>query len=154
MSFVAAEPASPKQKVISNTPFWPDVDLNHYLLAMRQDGTVSPERLEEAAINAISEVNAEMEDYKTAQISQGYSALESVPSPKIGGSSEKLYQYRRAVYSLTKANLSERYRDIDATKQGAKRAEDMESTIDDLRRDAQWAMQRLQGKIHMTVELI
>src|SRR5476649_990847 len=153
MNFIAPEQASTEQGVITNTPFWPDVDLNHYQEAMRTDGTVTPDRLMHAALNAISEVNAELNGYKARQMAMGFPSLAEVPAPAIGGDSEKLYLYRRAVFSVIKANLTEHYRDIDATKPGAKRAEDMESAIDELWRDAKWAMRRLQGDIHMTVEL-
>ncbi|MDA1379962.1 head completion/stabilization protein [Plesiomonas shigelloides subsp. oncorhynchi] len=154
MEFVAPEQPDGKAETIKNTPFWPDVDLEHYRLAMRTDGSVTNERLKEVALSAMSETNAELALYKEQQQRLGFANLADVPAATIGGFSELTYWYRRAVYSRIKANLTERYQDIDTTTSGGKRAEDMATVIDELWRDAQWAIQRLQGRAHMTVELI
>ncbi|MGL5345411.1 head completion/stabilization protein [Plesiomonas sp.] len=154
MDFVAPEQPDDNAGVITNTPFWPDVDLEHYRQAMRNDGTVTNERLKEAALSAICETNAELALYKEQQRQRGFNNLAEIPAATIGGFSELTYWYRRAVYCRTKANLTERYPDIDTTKSGSKRADDMLQAVDDLWRDAQWAVQRLQGRSHITVELI
>ncbi|HGN0358389.1 TPA: head completion/stabilization protein [Proteus mirabilis] len=48
----------------------------------------------------------------------------------------------------------ERYRDIDTTAQGNKKADTMTPVIDEVWRDGKWALQRIKGETHNTVELI
>ncbi|EBW1331267.1 head protein, partial [Salmonella enterica subsp. enterica serovar Enteritidis] len=59
-----------------------------------------------------------------------------------------------AVFCNAKANLTERYRDIDTTLNGNKKADALEPSIEDLQRDAVWAIQRIKGTTHNIVELI
>lgn len=154
MEFIAPEKAPENADIITNSGFWPEIDLGHYRRAMRQDGTVTAERLKEAALTAISEVNAELFGFKQQKLQEGVGSLQDVPAEKIGGMSSRVYFYRRAVYCQIKAEVSERYPDIDTTKSGQEKAEPLAAMIDELRRDAQWAMQRLRDMAHMTVELI
>nr|WP_305071577.1 head completion/stabilization protein [Providencia sp. wls1950] len=125
---------------------------------MRVDGTVTPLRLINSLKNAIIETNRELLEWKIKEIGLGYQSLESVPANKIheGDSSESelIYLYRRAVFCSAKANITERYRDIDTTHNGNKKADVLETNIDDLQRDALWAIQRIKGATHNIVELI
>ena len=54
----------------------------------------------------------------------------------INGVSELCLLYELTVFSLAKANLSERYRDIDTQSLGQKKADSLLPTIDYYRRDA------------------
>ncbi|WP_323861517.1 head completion/stabilization protein [Xenorhabdus doucetiae] len=121
---------------------------------MRTDGTVTTPRLKQALANAIVEVNRELNRWRLLNIAKGYETLSAIPASRIGQENELVYLYHRAVFCLTKANLTERYRDIDTTQPGSKKADAMETTIDDLWRDAQWALRRIQGQDHGIVELI
>lgn len=64
MKFVAPEQAPEQAEVIKNTPFWPDVDLSEFRSVMRTDGTVTQPRLKQVVLTAISEVNAELYDFR------------------------------------------------------------------------------------------
>lgn len=155
MKFVAPEQAqSGEQDLITNTAFWPDLDMAGFRAEMRTDGTVTPARLRQAVLTAIAEVNAELYDFKQRQLAAGYATLAVVPADMIDGESQRLQLYRRAVWCWTKATLTERYRDFDATASGNKKADELVSTVDDLWRDVSWSLSRLQDKPRMTVELI
>lgn len=155
MKFIAPEPAtSSEQDVITNTTFWPDLDLAGFRAEMRTDGTVTASRLRQAVLTAIAEVNAELFDFKQKQLAAGYASLAVVPADEIDGESQRLQLYRRAVWCWAKATLTERYRDFDATASGNKKADEMVTTVDDLWRDVSWSLSRLQDKSRMTVELI
>lgn len=155
MKFVSPEPVNESAPdVIENTFFWPSLDLAEYRRDMRTDGTVTPERLRLAARTAISEVNAELFEFRRKQMDRGYAVLADVPSEKIDGESERVQLYRRAVWCWTKAVTVENYRDFDSTAEGNKKADEMEVSLGDLWRDARWAIARLQELPHMTVELI
>ncbi|MDN4386663.1 head completion/stabilization protein [Citrobacter portucalensis] len=155
MKFVTPEQAPDSGKdIITNTPFWPDLDITEFRAEMRTDGTVTPARLRQAVLTAIAEVNAELHDFRLRQISAGYTSLAEVPADEIDGESQRLQLYRRAVWCWTKATLTERYRDFDATGSGNKKADELVTTVDDLWRDVNWSLSRLQDKPRMTVELI
>lgn len=159
-SFIATAPAgavsgsASNAAVIANDGWFPDIDLTALRAAMRLDGTVTQERLREAATAAMASVNAELATWRDAQLAAGHASLADVPAPTIGGESVQLARYRRAVYHLAHADLTERYRDYDATKSGGQRAEDLEATVCDARRNVRWALSDLRGIPRTTVELI
>jgi hypothetical protein len=165
MSFIATEPghtprpadasvAPERRATIVNDGWFPDIDLSALRDAMRLDGTVTHERLVDAVTGAIADVNAQLGTWQATQLSAGFGSLGDVPSPVIDGQSVRLTRYRSAVYRLAKADLTARYRDYDSTKSGAARAEELETTIDDDRRAAHWAINDITGRRRTTVELI
>lgn len=80
MKFVAPEQVPEQAEVIKNTPFWPDVDLSEFRSVMRTDGTVTQPRLKQVVLTAISEVNAELYDFRNRQQLLGWRALAEVPA--------------------------------------------------------------------------
>ncbi|PHI29237.1 head completion/stabilization protein [Budvicia aquatica] len=154
MKFITANPPPENEEPIVNTNFWPSVDLADLRDVMRIDGTVSTQRLRHIALNEIASVNGELFVWRDEQKDKGYSSLSAVPADSIGGHSIHLFRYKQAVYCKTKAGLLERYRDYDATNSGNQKAEEMPDSIDDLRRDAAWAISEIQGLPHSTIELI
>ncbi|HBL7051140.1 TPA: head completion/stabilization protein [Enterobacter cloacae] len=154
MKFVAPEPAPEQAEFIKNTPFWPDVSLSEFRSVMRTDGTVTQPRLKQVLLTAISEVNAELFDFRNRQRMLGWQALVEVPSDVLDGKSERIQHYHNAVYCWARAVLNERYQDYDATASGVKRGEELAETSGDLWRDARWAISRVQDAPHCTVELI
>ncbi|EHT4047274.1 head completion/stabilization protein [Escherichia coli] len=154
MQFVAPEQAPEQAEVIKNTPFWPDVDLCEFRSVMRTDGTVTPARLKQLALTAMSEVNAELYTFRQRQQTLGYRMLAEVPAEELDGKSERLHHYSNAVYCWARAVLNERYQDYDATASAVKRGEELAEASADLWRDARWAISRVQDAPHCTVELI
>ncbi|MCL6332022.1 head completion/stabilization protein [Pectobacterium brasiliense] len=130
--------------VIKNTFFWPDVEPGTLRILMRLENTVTPERLRHAALTAISEVNAELFEYRKAQWAAGFTTLAAVPAEQLDGQSEKQHHYLRAVSAITTATLYERYRGYDASAKGDRKADALDGTIDELWRDARWAISQLQ----------
>jgi len=154
MQFVAPEQAPEQAEVIKNTPFWPDVDLCEFRSVMRTDGTVTPARLKQLALTAISEVNAELYTFRQRQQVLGYRMLADVPAEELDGKSERLHHYSNAVYCWARAVLNERYQDYDATASAVKRGDELTEACADLWRDARWAISRVQDAPHCMVELI
>ncbi|RQS60406.1 head completion/stabilization protein [Burkholderia sp. Bp8986] len=155
-SFIAPADAAPptsEADVIENNGFFPDISISELRGVTRLDGTVTHERVREATIDAIRSVNAELKTWR-AQVGAGYATLADVPAETIGGVSELVSLYRRAVYNLAHADLTERYRDLDTTKSGGQKAEDLEGTICTSRRNARWALNDLRGIPRSTVELV
>ncbi|MCV7756999.1 head completion/stabilization protein [Pluralibacter gergoviae] len=154
MQFIAPEPPPAPAEIIKNTPFWPDVDLSQFRSVMRTDGTVTPARLRQVVLMAISEVNAELYAFRKSQQDLGHDALDAVPAEVLDGKSERVQHYYSAVYCWARAVLNERYQDYDATGAGVKRGEELAEAADELWRDARWAISRVQYAPHCIVELI
>lgn len=154
MNFVSPETAPDAPEIILNTSFWPDIDLAEFRAVMRVDGTVTPLRLRQVVLTAISEVNAELYGWRERQELNGFNHLADVPAQMLAGQSQRIHHYRNAVMCWTRAVLNERYQDFDATASGVKRGEALEESTGELWRDVRWAISRMQDLPHCTVELI
>lgn len=155
MSFTVTIPAAAAtEPEINPGPFWPPIAPSGIRVAQRINDDITPERLKEALYEAIASVNGELYAWKQGQIAAGYATLAAVPAAAIDDESVLVQRYRRAVGCLAKAALVERYRDIDSTGRGDRKAEALADPIDDLRRDARWAVSDILGVGRSTVELI
>lgn len=139
---------------IENGPFWPEIDCLALRAAMRLDASVTAERLEAAAINAMIEANRELATYRQDREAEGHASLADVPAAQIKGESQLLHLYRRTIYCRATAELVERYRSYDATNSGEQKATEETTNIDELRRDARHALRSILGISHTTVELL
>ncbi|ASL48338.1 hypothetical protein bAD24_III13135 [Burkholderia sp. AD24] len=161
-SFIAtAQPTTPQTPgspadaaIVTNDGWFPDIDMNALRASMRLDGTVTYERLRDATLDAIASVNTELATWQAGHVAAGRADLAAVPAPNIGGESVQLARYRRAVFNLAHADLTERYRDFDSTKSGGQKAEDLEATICEARRNVRWALSDMRGLSRSTIELI
>lgn len=115
---------------------------------------VTAARLREALIAAIITVGNDLALWQGQQAQAGHLALTDVPAPQIDGQSRLAILYRRAVALYAKAEIVERYRDIDMSGAGERRAEDLDPTVTELRRDALHAVRDLLGVTRTTVDLI
>ncbi|BBE51131.1 hypothetical protein OYT1_ch1584 [Ferriphaselus amnicola] len=154
MIFPGQQPTPADTQVISNGDFWPEIELATLRTDHRIDGTVTDPRLRTVAIEAIATVNDELEAWRSAKMLAGYSTLDEVPAKQVDDTSVLVHRYQRAVGCLAKAMLTERYRDLDTTAAGNKKADVLDPTIDDLRRDARWAISDILCIGRSTVELI
>lgn len=152
--FVAIGATPADQAVITNGDFWPEIDPDDALKDKRIDGTVGPDRLRAALVEAICTVNRDLSAWRLEQIALGYLTLAAVPTDEIDGESQHAHRYRRAVYCLAAADLTEQYRSFDATDAGHQYADKLETPISDLRRAAQWAVRDILGVGRSTIELI
>lgn len=152
--FIATAPTAPDEGDIANSPFWPAISLPDLRDTVRLDGTVTTARLTHAVVDAITSVNRDLADWRSARQAEGHATLAAVPSEVINNESVHLHSYRRAVYAMTRANLLERYTDYSATGDGVKGADAKIVSSDDLYRDARFAIRDILGTTHNTVELI
>jgi hypothetical protein len=148
----APRPAESAEPPVKNTFFWPDIDLKQLRDALRYEGTVTAERLRLAVKTAISEVNAELYDWRADQMAAGYKTLPDVPAETLDGVSEKVTHYVAAVASLTAATIAERYRGYDAT--GTKKAGEIEASADEYWRDARFSISRIASRPGCIVDLL
>ncbi|WP_413722728.1 head completion/stabilization protein [Sodalis sp. RH24] len=150
----APRPEVEAEPIIQNTFFWPAVDPAVMRDILRYEGTITPLRLRHAVKSAIAEVNTELWEYRKEQMALGFTLLAEVPADQIDGESIKLSEYRRAVSSITAASLAERYRGYDASANGGKKADEVESRIDELWRDARFSISNVAGKRHCIIGLL
>lgn len=144
-------PAPDAEPPVKNTFFWPDIDLQQLRNALRLEGTVTADRLRLAVKTAISEVNAELYDWRAEKMAAGFSLLTTVPAETFDGESEKVTHYFAAVAALTAATIAERYRGYDAA---GKKADVVEGTADEYWRDARFSISRIAEKPGCIVSLL
>lgn len=153
--FVATAPvpqAADPDDTIGNDGFFPALSIADTRNAMRIDGTITAPRLRAALVAAMLDVNQQLSAFKDAQTLAGHATLATAGAgTTLDGHPRWVLLYLRAVMCTAKADLTERYRDFDAD--GA-RAKDMEPSIDEQRRNAQWAVRDLLGRTRTVVELI
>lgn len=143
-----------EDELIFSRDFFPMIQLMDVRNAMRIDGTITKERLKHAIIEAISTVNRDLQIYRKTYEEKGYSTLADCDDEMISNENVLEYKYKRAVYSLAVANLYERYRSFDSTKDGQDKAEELLHTSNDLRRDYHFAVRDILNTQGMISELI
>ncbi|MDH4585646.1 head completion/stabilization protein [Pseudomonas sp. BN415] len=139
---------------LTNDGFWPDIEGEAVRAAMRLEPGITPERLTEAVVAAMVNVNRELRSYKLARQAEGQTKLADVPADEINGESELVIIYRRAIYCSAGAEVAERFPNTDTSRHGAMHAEQLAPTVDDLRRDARFAIRDLLAVSRTTVELL
>ncbi|EPB0510310.1 head completion/stabilization protein [Salmonella enterica subsp. enterica] len=141
------------EKVTAGT-FWPEILLRDLRLASRIPGRTTTSRLKFVTTEAVAHVTDQLDDWRGIQESAGYSTLADVPARMLNGESVKVYRYRRAVYSATRALILENARDVDTTEKGDRKADALEVQTDDLWRDVRWAIADIRGTQRLFVELV
>ena len=157
MSFIAQRPVRPAESDVTDVDdggaqiaigtFWPTVKLHDLRLAARIAGDITTSRLMHMATEAALHVADQLKDWRKQREAEGAESLASVlltsvgePVEQINGESAKVYRFRRAVYSFTRASVLEGYRDVGTTPKGDKDAEALDRQIDDLWRDGRWSI--------------
>lgn len=139
------------EDLVLNDLFFPPLKISDFRNQARLDGTVTTARLKDALIAAIAAVNDELEEFKQRSTSEAFA---DIPCPKINNESVLVYRYRRAVTCLALANLYERYTSYDTTNDGEKKAELLKDSINELRRDARFAISDILKRPRIDAELI
>ncbi|SMB82446.1 Phage head completion protein (GPL) [Pasteurella testudinis DSM 23072] len=143
-----------QDEAIRSDGFFPYISLHALRNAMRIDGTVTNERLKSAVIEAIASVNHDLKAFRRQQQNNGVDKLANVGDDHIDGESVAVQRYKRAVYCLAVAELTEHYRSYDATNTGRKQADENEPLIGELRRNARFAISDILGEVRLTAELV
>lgn len=139
---------------VKSADFWPVIYLADLRKAKKLDGQVTTDRLMACAIQAVRHINNQLATWRAAQQVAGFAALQNVPAEEINDESERVWSYRDAVYSLTKALLIEGYRDIDTTRDGEKHAAALSTQIDTLWRDMRFNINDITGRPRQLAELV
>lgn len=156
MSLIASSSPTPQaeNKTITNASFFPNLSLDEFRTVMKVEAVATADRAMHSLQASTIEVNNRLSKWLADQIASGFSSIDELPAKPGEIEHQKKFLYLRAVWSLAKANLVERYRDYDTTKSGQDKADALAESIDDFRRDAAWAINDLVGTPRSTVELI
>lgn len=151
---ITPAPAAAAEATIVNDGWFPDIEPSQIRKAMRLRESVTPDRLRDALLSAILWVGTNLADWQAEQVAAGHTCLEAIPAPFLDNEHRLVLLYRRAIATAAKAELVERYRDMDLTGAGQRQVEDMDAAIGELRRDAIHAVRDLLGRTRTSVELI
>ncbi|EZQ18948.1 head completion/stabilization protein [Halopseudomonas bauzanensis] len=149
-AFVATGTTEPF--ILSNDGWFPAIDAQKARETLRLDGSVTDTRLEAALVNGMLSVNQDLAEFKADH--QQYPELADVPASQVNDTSRLVILYTRAVICTAGAEVVERYRSYDTSTDGDRNAEALTPSVDELRRDARWAIRDLIGRVRSTVELI
>ena len=149
MGFVANGNITPSQIVIKSDPFFPQIALDDIREKIRIDGSVTNERLKQNIIEEVIDVNRLLKVLKSKA-----SQLSDLSEGEVDDLPETDYLYFSAVSNGVAAKVNEKYRSYDSSNAGLRNLEDSSLTIDEYRRNKQWAIQQLLGENHTVVELI
>lgn len=149
---VVGEKPAPS-KPIDTGGWYPPVDPTLFRAEHRVAANVTEERVRQALIAAIIGVSRDLANWKARQTVASL-ALVATDLPTIDGENALVLLYRRAVSTAAKAELVERYRDIELTPAGQRSAEALEPSVGELRRDSVHAIRDILNVGRATVELI
>lgn len=156
-SFVSspAPAATPPGTMLDCGPFWPVIDVNHFRDSQRIGGTlITDTRVSDALMNAVITVDGDLFAWRVEQEAAAHATLADIPSAQIGGKSRLERLWQRAVYAHASAELRETHGDVTATGAGQGRAEWLDMSADDYRRNAIHAIRDILGETRTAVELI
>lgn len=80
--------------------------------------------------------------------------MAELATAKVDGKPDTEILYFSAISNGVAAKVNEQYRSYDTSTSGNKNAKELTPTIDESRRNKQWAIKQLLGQSHTTVELI
>ena len=149
MGFVANGNNTPSQIVIKSDSFYPSIALDHIREIVRIEGAVTDDRLKQAIIEEVIDINRLLKSLKDKA-----AQLSDLSTTQINDQPETDFLYLSAIANGVAAKTNENYRNYDSSNAGGKKAEDAELTVDDYRRNKQWAILQLLGENHTVVELI
>ncbi|MFT0694154.1 head completion/stabilization protein [Acinetobacter bereziniae] len=149
MGFVANGNSSKSGIKIESDSFYPIIELDQIREIVRIDGAVTDQRLQQIIIEEVIDVNRLL-----SRLKEKASSLADLATTFINDEPDTDYLYLSAVSNGVSAKVNENYRNYDSSNSGANKAEKAELTVDDYRRNKQWAIQQLLGENHTIVELI
>lgn len=136
--------------------FFPAVDPARFRREQRVGEEITHDRVRQALVAAIIRVARDLADWVKLRRIEGAATLAAVATdlPTIDGEHPLVLLYRRAVSTAAKAEIVERYRDVDITGAGVRGAETLDSSVGELRRDSIHAIRDILGTGRTTIDLI
>ena len=90
---------------LSNSAFFPDIELKEFMDMYRIPGDFNTDMVTEQAYLAMADINLQLNSWRDTQINAGFATLADAPAEQIGSTSHKVRLYKQAVFCLAKAKL-------------------------------------------------
>ncbi len=145
------------EKVIKNSPFWPDMNLSEFQEVYRLPAEYREKLLEERLGLAMVWANKQLADWRIEQQADGISKLADVPVDEnigLGAGNHLVSLYTRAVSCRAKAELLADYATMMRKSDAVNDAKEAPETADGFHRMASDALAELQDKPLVHVELL
>lgn len=147
-------PNDTRNQTVTNLPFYPDIEVDKFIKAVRVQDTIADHRLLEAIKNAMIKVNDQLRFWLVTQETAGYVTLADVPSDDYGDITKYEQCYFTAIYSTANSLLINHYRETSSSESGEDRADKMELSADDYLAEAKIAIRKILDIPRATIELI
>lgn len=135
--------------------FWPALNITAIREAIRLDTNITAGRLRESTRIAMLHVADQLSDWRAEQAAAGHANLQAVPPRQlVGGQSDYVALWNRAVYSAVGADLGERQVGGGLTTAGAERAEQLMADVEIHRRNLSFAVRDFLGRPRVIAEAI
>lgn len=145
---------TPDETTLAGGGFWPDIDLNAFRAEMRVDETITLPRVRGAVVAGFLTAAKDLLPDRIKLVAAGATSLADAEGDDLDGEKVRVILFRRAVYAFAKAELCETYRDWDLSRKADDKAEQLELTADDYKRNARNALSDFRGDSRTIVELI
>ena len=153
--FSGSSAADYQTTIITNDGFWPDVNAGDFEKRRGVPAAQDSDRIAIALVNAISEVNKQLESLKTEYVEQGYSQAAEVPAnPSIAGKNRIVIQYESAIFARAKADLLPDFATVHQRKEGDHLAERSEEVKNELLAESERIIRNMCGMNRSTVTLL
>lgn len=140
--------------IISNESFFTDIDLNEFVVNYRAPSDLATGTIREHLIQAVTDINSRLSEFKQQCLLSGHSRLDEVPAGSIDGESTLSILYRRAVSCRAKASICRDYPTIDRRAAAENQAKSSDETESVYLRFADEAVRQILNKTDITVELL
>jgi hypothetical protein len=139
------------EKDLENSVGFPKVSIKDFRASMKQEETVSSERVRYFLSVAMIDVNREILSLANIRARDELALEIAIPDFEVN---RNALLYKQAVYSLAMASIIEKYVSYDATNSGQQKAQELVGLDAKYRRDARWAISDLMLIKRTNVELI
>lgn len=150
------EPAPPPAADdVTLDAFWPALNITAIREAIRLDTNITAARLREATRIAMLHVADQLSVWRAEQVVAGHANLQAVPPRQlVGGESDYVALWNRAVYSAVGADLGERQIGGGLSTAGAERAEQLLADVEIHRRNLAFAVRDFLGRPRIIAEAL
>lgn len=139
---------------IENDGWFPVLQLAEFADIYGIPAELSDAHLEHCLLLAMGRVNQSLAQWKATQVAQGIEKLAEVPAGQLGGKSAAVGNYKRAAYSMAKADLLRDAITIDRKADAENAANSAVEMVDFYERQASRALANLQGLGAIGVHMI
>ncbi|USE39134.1 head completion/stabilization protein [Endozoicomonas sp. SCSIO W0465] len=154
MTTFSGKSTYPPEGLISNQPFWPELNLQDFVVNYRVPNDMNVKTVREHLIQAMTDINLRLSEFRSEYTEMDVVDLANVPAEAIDGESILVILYRRAVFCRAKASICRDFPTIDRREPADNQAKSAPETEAVYLRFADEAIRQMLNLSDITVELI